>query len=91
LEINPNNYMVLNNYAYYLSLKNQNLDLALKYSKKVIEKYPDNSIYVDTYAWILYLKGQHKEAKQAMDKVISTKSSWSEDMLMHYKKICEKN
>jgi tetratricopeptide (TPR) repeat protein len=91
LNINPNNYLILNNYAYYLSLENKNLDLALQYAKKVVEKYPENPTFVDTYAWVLYLKGDYKQAKQAMDKIISTKASWSEEETNHYKKICEKN
>ncbi|MCH3924001.1 MAG: tetratricopeptide repeat protein [Bacteroidales bacterium] len=91
LKINPNNYLVLNNYAYYLALKKMKLDMALDYSKRVVEKYPDNPTFIDTYAWILYLKGEYSLAKQWMEKVANEKSQWSEEQKQHYKKILEKN
>ena len=57
ININPNNIIALNNYAYYLSIKNIDLDKAERMSAKTIEKEPRNSTYLDTYAWIFYQKG----------------------------------
>ena len=59
VKYNPNNYNVLNNYAYYLSEENRDLVKAEQMSLKVIQKYPDNPTYLDTYAWILYLEGSY--------------------------------
>lgn len=72
LSINPNNESVLNNYAYYLSLRKSNLEKAEAMSKKLIELYPDNPTFLDTHAWVLYTKGQFKEAKKIMEKVINS-------------------
>lgn len=69
LKSNPNNIYVLNNYAYYLSLDNQDLDRALQMSGKTIKAEPKNPTYLDTYAWILYKMGRYDEAKKYMDKV----------------------
>ena len=90
LAINPDNYGVLNNYAYYLALKNKNLDKAEQYAKKVYDKYPDNATFVDTYAWVLFVKGEYSQAKNIMDTILKDKASWSKDIQKHYKLIIEK-
>jgi len=59
----PDNVQVLNNYSYYLSLRNENLDKATQMSKKSNELSPDNASFQDTYAWILYQKKEYKLAK----------------------------
>lgn len=59
VKYNPNNYVVLNNYAYYLSVQQKDLSKAEQMALKVIQKYPDNPTYLDTYAWILHLEGSH--------------------------------
>ena len=69
LRYDPNNIYVLNNYAYYLSLDNQELDKALEMSAKTIKAEPKNATYLDTYAWVLYKLGRYQEAKKYMDKV----------------------
>ncbi len=59
LKYNPNNFAVLNNYAYYLSQAQKELSRAESMALKVVQKYPTNSTYLDTYAWILYLEGSY--------------------------------
>ena len=44
------NIMCLNNYAYYLSLKGEQLDRAEEMSYRTIRQEPDNITYLDTYA-----------------------------------------
>lgn len=63
LKCNPESSIVLNNYAYYMSLGKIKLKKAREMSKKTIEKEPDNPTYLDTYAWILHLMGDDVEAK----------------------------
>lgn len=70
LEANPGNVYVLNNYAYYLSEKNQNLKKAESMSAKTIEKEPKNSTYLDTYAWIFYQQGNYSLAKFYIERAI---------------------
>jgi tetratricopeptide (TPR) repeat protein len=90
LELNPNNYSVLNNYAYYLSLDNKDLDKALTYIEKVIAKYPNELTFVDTYAWVLYQRGEYAKAKQVMDKFLSSRPTWSSTFENHYQQILNK-
>lgn len=72
LESNPNEALVLNNYAYYLSLRGERLDDALTMAKKATETCPENVYYLDTYAWVLYQLGRYAEAKQWMEKCIQS-------------------
>ena len=63
LEFLPNNVIALNNYAYYLALRGENLKKAEQMSKKTIELFPEEGNYYDTYAWILYKMKNFFEAK----------------------------
>lgn len=72
LEINPQDVLVLNNYAYYLSLLDKNLSKAEDMSSKAVMLEPDNGTYLDTHAWVLFKRKVYSEAlyymKQAMEK-----------------------
>ena len=70
LRNDPDNVLVLNNYAYYLAVKGQDLDKALEMSTKAITMEPDNPTYLDTHAWVLYKKGNYKEAEKHMKKAL---------------------
>ena len=65
------NIMCLNNYAYYLSLKGEQLDRAEEMSYRTIRQEPDNITYLDTYAWILFMKQDYAHARTYMDKVVN--------------------
>lgn len=72
LEINPQDVLVLNNYAYYLSLLDRDLSKAEDMSSKAVMLEPDNGTYLDTHAWVLFKRKVYSEAlyymKQAMEK-----------------------
>ena len=70
LALDPNNYVVLNNYSYYLSLRLEKLELAKKMSTQLIRGNPDNPTYLDTYAWVNYALGNYEEAKRILEKII---------------------
>ncbi|MEI7504888.1 MAG: hypothetical protein WCJ61_16560, partial [Paludibacter sp.] len=70
LAANPKNIMVMNNYAYYLSLEKSELKKAEKMSAKTVELEPKNSTYLDTYAWILYQQGSYSLAKFYIEKAV---------------------
>ncbi len=73
----------LNNYAYYLSLRNERLDDALKMSKKSLELEPESLTFLDTYGWIFYKKGNYKEAKKYIEKAIDPTTGGDPDVLEH--------
>jgi tetratricopeptide (TPR) repeat protein len=64
IESEPDNFMVLNNYSYYLAQRGDKLSEAACWSKKTIENNPDNATFLDTYAWILYKLGEYDEAEK---------------------------
>ena len=84
VKADPNNIYVLNNYAYYLSLDNQDLERALKMSAKTIKAEPKNPTYLDTYAWVLYKMGRYQEAKKYMEKVFKYDKNASGINYEHY-------
>lgn len=75
LELDPRNSYVLNNYAYYLSLRGENLEDAEKMSRRSIELDPDNASSEDTYAWILFKLERYAEAKIWIEKALQHNSS----------------
>jgi len=84
IELDPDNHIALNNYAYYLSLAGENLSKAEQMSGKVIERFPDNSTYLDTYAWVLFKKGEYKLAKFYMESAIKNGGEENGTLLEHY-------
>jgi tetratricopeptide (TPR) repeat protein len=70
LELDPKNPTVLNNYAYYLSLRNEKLDKAESMIKKANELYPNQPSFLDTYGWVMYKKGDYEKAKELIKKAI---------------------
>jgi tetratricopeptide (TPR) repeat protein len=68
----PDNYMVLNNYSYYLAERGEKLDRAKQWGSVVIKNNPENATFLDTYAWILYKLEDFEEAEtyilRALDK-----------------------
>lgn len=75
LEINPDNEHVLNNYSYFLSLRNENLEKAQAMCEILMTISPDNSTYQDTYAWVLYKLGDYKKALTLIEKAIKDTNS----------------
>jgi tetratricopeptide (TPR) repeat protein len=83
LELDPRNSYVLNNYAYYLSLRGENLIEAEKMSRRSNELDPDNSSSEDTYAWILFKLKKYEEAKTWIERALRHDSK-SAVQIEHY-------
>ncbi len=70
LKLDPMNATVLNNYAYYLSVRGVRLEDAAQMSKKSLEVRKDEPTFMDTYGWILYKQGKYKDAQEYIQKAI---------------------
>ena len=70
LQWKEDNIGCLNNYAYYMSLEEKDLDKAEKMSYLTIKAEPESPTYLDTYAWILFMEKRYAEAKIYIDKAI---------------------
>mgnify|MGYP000497865447 CR=1 FL=1 len=90
LEIDSNNAVVLNNYAYYVSereeksAQNNSLEKAKRMSKKSLELEPSSSTFADTYAWILFKMQDYKNAKIWIKKSIELGGDKSSVIIEHY-------
>ena len=83
LQWKDDNIGCLNNYAYYLSVKNIRLDDAEKMSLRTIKAEPDNPTYLDTYAWILFQQHRYEEAVTYIDRTLKNDADSSSVMLEH--------
>ena len=70
IELRPDDWGTLNNYAYYLSEQGRDLEKALAMSRRTIEAEPDNANSLDTYAWLLHLLGRDAEGLPYMRKAV---------------------
>lgn len=87
LEKIPDEVSVLNNYAYFLAERGENLDSACRMSKKTVDKEPENATYLDTYAWILYKMQRYPEAEVYMQKALGNSKKESATLYHHYSQI----
>ena len=83
LKIDPKNIYVLNNYGYYLSLREEKLDRAEELSAYCNDLEPDQSNYQDTYAWILYKQGKFVQARDWLEKALKNGAESNAVILEH--------
>ncbi|MFM8958824.1 MAG: tetratricopeptide repeat protein [Bacteroidota bacterium] len=84
LRLQPDNSLVLNNFAYYLSLRRENLDSALAMSLRATLEEPSNASYQDTYAWVLYQMGRYEQALAPIQKALQNSPTDNATLLEHY-------
>ena len=72
LSLDPVNSGALNNYAYYLAQRSEQLDLAEQMAELALKIEPDNANFIDTYAWVFFAKKDYAKAliyiKSAVEK-----------------------
>jgi len=66
-----NNEHVLNNYSYFLSVRNENLAKAKDMASRLVTKFPNNPTYLDTYGWVLYKSGDYKGALKYLEQAVA--------------------
>ena len=62
LELNPINSSALNNYAYFLAQRGEDLENAERMAALALKDEPDNAAYLDTYAWVFFAKKDYTKA-----------------------------
>lgn len=78
------NVLVLNNYAYYLSLTGKDLSKAERMSRKTVEAEPRNATYLDTFAWVFFQQGQFSLAKIYIERALEYEPEPGTELLEHY-------
>ena len=71
LRYDPENDNAMNNYAYNLSVRGENLEVA-----------PENAAYLDTVGWIYFKKGEYEKARRFIQASIDTGEA-SAEVLEH--------
>ena len=82
LRLDRENHTALNNYAYYLSLREENLDTALEMSLRATAMEPDNAAYLDTAGWVYFKKGDLENALHYIQLSVNTGDA-SAEVLEH--------
>lgn len=82
LKIDPDNDHVLNNYAYFLSVRRSQLDKAKTMGARLMKIKPDLATYQDTYGWILYQLKEYEEAKKYLE--LAVRNTQSGTIFEHY-------
>lgn len=84
LQYSPDNVYTLNNYAYYLSLRNEQLDKAAQMAERANTLQPNTPSFEDTYAWILFKQKKYAEARTWIEKAITHDKDHSATQVEHY-------
>ena len=84
IAMEPDNYFIMNNYAYYLALKNDDLTKAAKYAETAANAMPNNSSITDTYAYILFKQQKYDLAKVWIEKALQNNTNKNGVYLEHY-------
>jgi tetratricopeptide (TPR) repeat protein len=84
LSYNPDNAFTLNNYAYYLAMRGDQLDKAASMSKHSNDLQPNNASFEDTYAWILFKQHDFAGARTWIEKALADDKTNSAVKSEHY-------
>ena len=88
LRLDRDNHTALNNYAYYLSLRNEKLEKALDYARRAVSIQPENPSYLDTAGWVYFKMGNIVRAKEFIQRSIDAGSE-SADVFEHFGDVLE--
>ena len=87
----PKQLTLKNNYAYFLTEHNRNIDKALALASSAVKEDPNNISFLDTIAWIYYIKGDHQKAEEYIEQAFAQPGALldvnSNELYEHYVKI----
>jgi len=89
LRYDPENDNAMNNYAYHLSVRGENLERAKELALKAIEVNPENAAYLDTVGWVYFKLEDYDRAQRFIKASIDTGES-SAEVLEHMGDVHEK-
>ena len=84
------NALTLNNFAYFLSEEDRDLEKARQMSRRSLDLVENNATYLDTFAWILYKMGEYQEAMDYMKLALELAAEAGDDneeYKVHYEAI----
>ncbi|MBN1542344.1 tetratricopeptide repeat protein [candidate division KSB1 bacterium] len=75
LTIDSSTPVILNNYAYHLSVRGIRLEQALEYVTQALSEDPDNAAYLDTIGWVYFKLGNFERARYYTQKSLEINPS----------------
>ena len=84
ISLEPNNYLTLSNYAYYLALRNHDLSKAESLAAKAATALPKNASIADTYAFVLFKLEKYELAKTWIERALQNNEASNPVYLEHY-------
>ena len=72
IDLDTQNPVIYNNYAYYLSQQEKQLSKAEQLALRALELSPDNTSFMDTVGWIYYKQGQLQKAHKYIERAIDS-------------------
>lgn len=84
VQTDPTNFLLLNNYAFYLALRDQDLKKAEALIEKAAAGDPSNSSIADTYAFILFKQGKFIAARKWIEKALQNNGALHPVFNEHY-------
>lgn len=84
IALNSENSVALNNYAYHLAVKGEQLDKALEMAAKAVNLDPKNASNLDTYAWVYFKMQAYEDAQYWIKKALKHDTEKSSTILEHY-------
>ena len=70
LQLDPQNMVANNNFAYSLAVRGRSLSRAREMAWTALQQNPNNAAYLDTYAWILFQLGEYDRARTYIDQAV---------------------
>lgn len=70
LELDPQNYLSMNNCAYFLACEERDLDRAETLSAEAVRVDPENPTSLDTYAWVFFKKKEYAKALDYINRAL---------------------
>ena len=77
LELDSENALVLNNYAYILSERDERLDEALSMAVRANELDTNNPYFLDTLGWVYFKLGRLAEAANAIEQAVAADDAFA--------------
>lgn len=70
LRWDEDNPLYLNNYAWFASLAEKELERALEAARRAVQAEPRNGAYLDTLGWVLYQLGNYQDAQKYLEEAV---------------------
>ena len=87
LQADATNAVILNNWAFYLAVRNEKLDKALIMAEQANRFQPNNPSNMDTYGWVYYKLKRYDQAAEWLQKALAADNS-NPNINEHYGDVC---